>query len=181
MRENKKELEEYRKERKVKKHKWSKAGCEKQYDFNESVRDIFCVKLRKELAREFGENGIPSHVEDVVKEGESAIVDRNHKLKIADDYGFDALEVFEKEDLARNEKEEKKLKMLKKEAKEKKEKLQAGRRMRTAGFRERREATKGNGKNSNKEDVVCYRCDLKGHFARDCRVKSEKKNDKKRN
>ena len=178
-----KEIDFYRKERKAKKHKWSKVGCEKQFDFNESIKETFVVKLKNDLVKEFGERGVPRHLEDTIKEGEVQIDDRNHKLKIADALGFDALEVFEKEDLARDEKEEKKLKMLRKEAKEKKEKAQSSRRGRLGArgrFREGRDVRVNEKTNSNKDDVVCYRCDQKGHFARDCRVKQEGKAGKTR-
>ena len=51
--------------------------------------------------------------------------EHNHKLKIADEFGFDGLETFSKEELARNDKEEKKIKAMRKEKKEKEEKLRA--------------------------------------------------------
>ena len=63
----------------------------------------------------------------MIKEGEKEIDDQNHKLKIADKFGFPALDDFTKEDLARDEKEEKKIKALKKEKKEKEEKSRSRR------------------------------------------------------
>ena len=72
-------------------------------------------------------NGLPDRVEELIKKGEKEIDDQNHKLKIADEFGFRALEDFNKEDLARDEKEEKKLKGLRKEKKEKEEKSRARR------------------------------------------------------
>ena len=56
-------------------------------------------------------------MEDLIKKGGKWIDDRNHS--IADEYGFEALEHFEKDDLARDEKEEKKLMKIKREQKEK--------------------------------------------------------------
>ena len=53
--------------------------------------------------------------------------EHNYKLKIADEFGFDGLDTFSKEDLARNDKEEKKIKAMRKEKKEKEEKLRAKR------------------------------------------------------
>ena len=49
--------------------------------------------------------------------------DQNHKMKIADEFGFKALDEFLKEELARNAKEEKKIKRHRKEKKEREEKF----------------------------------------------------------
>ena len=44
-------------------------------------------KLRVELKKHFKEK-IPDKVKEIVKEGEVMIDDQNHKLKIADEFGF---------------------------------------------------------------------------------------------
>ena len=108
-------------EKKEKEFKFSKTGCKTQFKFNSKIRELFGDKLKFELKKHF-KNGLPEKVEELIKEGEKEIDDQNHKLKIADKFGFRALDDFNKEDLARDEKEEKKIKALRKEKKEKEEK-----------------------------------------------------------
>ena len=74
------------------------------------VKEIYSDKLRAELKASYGRRDIPTRVEDVVKEGEVKIDDQNHRLKIADEFGFKAVDEFEKDELARNPTEEKKIK-----------------------------------------------------------------------
>ena len=105
--------------------KWTKPGCKKQFEFNCKSRDLLCDELQWALEDTLGAGKLPAKVEDLIKEGRQLIDDRNHCLRIADEYGFEALEHFEKDDLARDEKEEKKLKKIKKEQKEKQEKKDA--------------------------------------------------------
>ena len=95
-----KQLEKFKENTRKKdkeKHKWSKAGCKKQFMFNTDVRETYSNKLRTELKAAFGKKGIPTKVEDVIKEGELKIDDQNHKLKIADEFGFKALDEFDKD------------------------------------------------------------------------------------
>jgi hypothetical protein len=77
--------------------------------------------MRLELKKHF-KDGLPPKIEDLIKEGEKEIDDENHKLKIANEFGYKAVKEFDKEDLARDEKEEKKIKRLRKEKKEREEK-----------------------------------------------------------
>ena len=148
---------------------------------------MFGEKLKVKLKRHF-KNGLPEKVEELIKEGEKEIDDENHKLKIANEFGFRALEDFTKEDLARNEKKEKKIKALRKEKKEKEEKSRSNRFNRSSrdGYRSFRESYRGFGdtfkdkkfedkrnskegdKFKNKEDTKCYNCQHFGHMARDC-------------
>ena len=128
--------EKTRKKEKVK-FKWTKTGCEKQHDFNEEVKEVYSEKLRSELRWHF-QGELPNKVEEIIKEGEKLIDDQNQKLKIADEFGFRALDEFVKEDLARNEKEEKKIKKLRKEKKEKEDKSKATRTRTYRSFRDRR-------------------------------------------
>ena len=116
--------------------KWNKAGCKKQFDFNCKSRDLLCDELQWALEDTLGADKLPAKVEDLIKEGRKLIDDRNHCLRIADEYGFEALEHFEKDDLARDEKEEKKLKKIKKEQKEKQEKKDAKKFKSTYGRRD---------------------------------------------
>ena len=88
-------LEKKEKEREF---KFSKPGCEKQYRFNTRIRELYGDKLRFELQKHF-KNGVPDKMEKLIKEGEKEIDDQNHKLKIADEFGFHALDDFDKEDL----------------------------------------------------------------------------------
>ena len=64
---------------------------------------------------------------------EKEIDDQNLKLKVADEFGFKAMEDFIKEDLARNEKEEK-IKALRKEKREREEKGGGKAGLRSFGF-----------------------------------------------
>ena len=84
------------------KFKFSKPGCEKQFKFNIKMKDRFGVDLKTELERCF----------------EKEIDEQNFKLKVADEFGFEAMEDFSKEDLARNKEEEKKIKVFRKEKKD---------------------------------------------------------------
>ena len=87
------------------KFKFTKVGCENQFKFNNNIRDISIDRMKVELRKHF-KNGLPAKVEELIKEGEKEIDDESHKLKIANDFGFKAVEEFTKEDLARNEGEE---------------------------------------------------------------------------
>ena len=88
-------------------------GIRKQHEFNKKVMESF-GKLRDEMEEAFS-GRIPENLEDTIKEGEDLLDERLHTLKIADEFGWPAVRVFEKEDLARNDKEEKKLGQLRKE------------------------------------------------------------------
>ena len=108
------------KKEKDKEFKITKIGCENQFKFNNKIKEISGEKMRVELKKHF-KNGLPPKVEELIKEGEKEIDYENHKLKIANEFGFKAVEDFVKEDLARDDKEEKKIKRLRKE-KEREEK-----------------------------------------------------------
>ena len=163
-----KKLEEKEKD---KKHKFTKPGCEKQFKFNEKVKEILCEKLSLELKKHF-RRGVPDKIEEMIKTGEKELDEQNHKLKIADEFGFDGLKTFSKEELARDDKEEKKLKAMRKEKKEKEDKLKT-RRGKDGGFRgyrERRFEDKKEDRSPRKakEDTKCFNCERYGHIARDC-------------
>ena len=111
----------FEKKEKEKEFKFTKLGCETQYKFNVKIKELFGEKLKVELKKHC-KNGLPEKIEELIKEGEKEIDEENHKLKIANEFGFRALKDFTKEDLARDEKEEKKIKVLRKEKKEKEEK-----------------------------------------------------------
>ena len=68
-------------------------------------------------------------------------------MKIANEFGFKAVEEFTKEDLARDEKEEKKIKLLRKEKKEKEEKSRSYRGIRSGrdGYRSFKDGYRGFG------------------------------------
>ena len=176
----------FEKKEKEKEFKFTKIGCETQYKFNVKVKELFGEKLKVEVKKHF-KKGLPEKVEELIKEGEKEIDDENHKLKIANEFGFRALEDFTKEDLARDEKEEKKIKALRKEKKEKEEKSRSNRFNRGSrdGYRGFRESYRGFGdtfkdkkfedkrnskedKFKSKEDTKCYNCQRFGHMARDC-------------
>ena len=106
---------------KEKKFKFSKSGWEKQFNFNSKIKDLFGDDLKVELQKHFKE-GLPEKIGGLVKEAEKEIDDQNLRLKIADEFGYKAMQDFIKEDLARDEKEEKKIKALRKEKKEREEK-----------------------------------------------------------
>ena len=94
----------------------SKSGCEKQFKFNLKMKDRFVGDLKSELENCF-DKVLPERVGSLVKEVEKVIDDQNLKLKIADEFGFDAMEEFGEEDLARNKEEDRKLKVFRKEKK----------------------------------------------------------------
>ena len=134
--------------------KFSKPGCEKQFKFNIKIKDRFGVDLKTELESCF-EKELPKEVESLVKEVEEEIDEQNVKLRIADEFGFEAMEDFNKEDLARNKEEEKKIKVFRKEKKD----------------REQRTVKKGTPKWFRKfrDDYNrCYSCWRLGHVAVDC-------------
>ena len=87
---------------KEKEFKFTKAGCERQYKFNEKMKDMFGDKLKNELKKHF-KNGLPDKVEEIIKEDEKELDEQNHKWKIADEFGFKSLDDFVKEDLARDD------------------------------------------------------------------------------
>ena len=74
---------------------WTKKGCETQFKFNNKVKDIAVDKMRVELRKHF--KTLPPKIEELIKEGEKEIDDGNHKLKIANEFGFKAVEEFIKE------------------------------------------------------------------------------------
>ena len=107
------------------KFKFSKSGCEEQFKFNIKMKDRFGDDLKAELERCFKKE-LPEGVESLVKEVKKEIADQNVKLKVADKFGFDAMEDFSKEDLARNKEEEKKIKVFRKEKKDRRKGCQEG-------------------------------------------------------
>ena len=136
------------------KFKFSKPGCEKQFKFNIKMKDRFGVDLKTELERCF-EKELPTGVKSLVEEVEKEIDEQNVKLKVADEFGFEAMEDFSKEDLARNKEEEKKIKVFRKEKKD----------------REQRTVKKGTPRWFRKfrDDYNrCYSCWELGHVTRDC-------------
>ena len=169
---------------------FTKRGCENQFKFNNKVKDITIDRMRAELQKHF--KTLPLKIDELIKEGEKEIDDGNHKLKIADEYGFKAVEEFAKEELARNAEEEKKIKRFRKEKKEREEKARGYRGFRggRSGFRgfgdSRHEyesrrgwdgsykdrrfdgAVRGSDKSDVFKDVKCYNCQGFGHVVRDC-------------
>ena len=140
------------------KFKFSKPGCEKQFKFNIKMKDRFGVDLKTELERCF-EKELPKGVESLVKEVEEEIDEQNVKLKIADKFGFEAMEDFNKEDLARNKEEEKKIKIFRKEKKDREQKTG-------------KKTTSGWGRKFRGNYDRCYSCWRLGHVAVDCTRKS---------
>ena len=68
---------------------FTKKGCENQFKFNNKVKDIAVDRMRVELRKHF--KTLPPKIDELIKEGEKEIDDGNHKLKIANDYGFKAV------------------------------------------------------------------------------------------
>ncbi len=71
---------------------FTKKGCERQFKFNNKVKDITIDRMKVELSRHF--RVLPPKIDDLIKEGEKEIDDGNHVLKVADNYGFKAAEEF---------------------------------------------------------------------------------------
>ena len=116
MKEQEKEMKRLKRKREEK-VVWKNKSCEFQYKYNDGVKDWIVEDLRRELERKFGDE-IPESLEEVVKKGEKLVDDRNFLVKMADELGWSAVGEFEKDELARDEKEEKKLAKLRKEFKE---------------------------------------------------------------
>jgi hypothetical protein len=139
------------------KFKFSKSGCKKQFKFNMKMKDRFVVDLKTELENCFDKE-LPEGVESLVKEVKKEIDDQNVKLKIADEFGFEAIEEFSNEDLARNQEEERKIKVFRKEKKD----------------RERKTVKKGKASGRGWKNLPpgvsrrCYSCLGVGHVATDC-------------
>ena len=87
----------FEKKEKEKDFKFTNEGCEKQYKFNDKMKDLFSDKLKSDLKKHF-KDGLPEKVEEIIKEGEKEFDEQNHKLKIADEFGFCSLADFIKED-----------------------------------------------------------------------------------
>ena len=139
------------------KFKFSKSGCKKQFKFNLKMKDRFVGDLKTELENCF-DKVLPEGVESLVEEVEKVIDDQNLKLKIADEFGFDAMEEFSNEDLARNREEERKIKVFRKEKKAREQKtVKKGR----ASGRGWKNLPPGVGRR-------CYSCSGVGHVAADC-------------
>ena len=177
------------KREKEKDFKFTNKGCEKQFKFNDKLKDTLVDNLKTELKKHF-KDGLPEKVEEIIKEGEKDVDEQNHRLKIADEFGFPSLRDFIKEDLARDDKEKKKLKALRKEKKEREEKSRARRggsyRSYGGGYRSVRDAFGGvssssprkrfgdkssgrdGAKTKDKDGMKCYNCQRFGHYARDC-------------
>ena len=136
--------------------KFSKPGCEKQFKFNIKMKDRFGVDLKTELEGCFEEKKLPKEIESLVKEVEEVIDEQNVKLKIADEFGFGAMRVFSKEELARNKEEEKKIKGFRKEKDENDRERKVRRRV----------------KNFSNAYVQCFNCLRQGHVARECSWRS---------
>ena len=77
----------FEKKEKEKEFNFSKVDCEVQFKFNGKMKELFGDKLKIELKKNF-KNGLPDRVEELIKKGEKEIDDQNHKLKIADEFGF---------------------------------------------------------------------------------------------
>ena len=154
------------------------------------MKDIAVDKMRVELCKHF--KTLPPKIEELIKEGEKEIDDGNHKLKIANNFGFKAVEEFVKDDLARNDEEGKKMKRFRREKKEREEKLRSYRGVRggRGGFRgfgegrqyggyaggsrssfvkDRKFDGGGLARDGDKsKDLKCFQCQGYGHMAREC-------------
>ena len=103
-----------------------------------------------------------------MKEVKKEIDDQNVKLKVADEFGFDAMEDFSKEDLARNKEEEKKIKVFRKEKKDREENaVKKGKVLWMRGVRGEGMSRWWKGYRKVLSDR-CYSCLGVGHVAADC-------------
>jgi hypothetical protein len=158
--------------------KLSKSGCETQFKFNIQMKDRFGDNLKVELKKHFKKE-LPEKVGGLVKEVEKEIDDQTLKLKVADKFGFKAMEDFIKEDLARNEKE-KKIKALRKEKRDREEEVGGkaglqgswfrgvGGRAKYFGLWESAGGARSGGKDVRGLGVKCFSCLGIGHVAKDC-------------
>ena len=145
------------------KFKFSKTGCEKQFEFNIKMKDRFGIDLKTELESCFEEK-LPAGVKSLVEEVEKEIDEQNVKLKVADEFGFEVMEDFSKEDLARNKEEERKIKIFRKEKRDREEKT-----VKKIPFGVRGEVMSRRRKGYRKALYDrCYSCFGVGHIAADC-------------
>ena len=91
-------------------HKFVDKGIEKQAEFIREVSNWVDDSLRTRLEAELGE--VPEHLKKVVESGEKLLADRLHLLRIADKFGWAAVQEFTSIELARTDSEEKKLKKI---------------------------------------------------------------------
>jgi hypothetical protein len=153
--------------------KWNKKGVEHQYNFNnKAIRAIENIGSGMEdFFHDQFDASPPDSLEDLVQQGKKLLVDRNHELKIVDEFDWEALETWNGEELARNEKEEKKLISIRKQYKDK----------RATGTKPDKDADskkpferRGRWQESNantsgrRTNVQCNACSGYGHYARDC-------------
>ena len=80
----------FEKKEEEKEFEFANKGCEKQFKFNCKIQDSWGDKLKVELKKHF-KDSLPEKVDKIIKEGEKEFDERNHQLKIADEFGFRGL------------------------------------------------------------------------------------------
>ena len=91
-------------------HTFTNSGIEKQAEFIREVGNWVEDSLKTKLEAELGE--VPKELKKVVETGEKLLAERLHLLRIADRFGWSAVQEFTSIELARTDSEEKKLKKI---------------------------------------------------------------------
>ena len=103
--------------------------------------------------------------------------DRFHLLKIADKWGWPAVEEFTEVELARNEQDAKKIKKI---MKANKARIGKAREVESKGGKQRRRASSNDyrreehGTEKKKDDRLCFSWNKPGHLSKDCRSQGAK-------
>ena len=91
-------------------HAFTNSGIEKQAEFIRVVADWVEDSLKTKIEAELGE--VPEQLKKVIETGENLLAERLHLLRIADRFGWGAVQEFTATELARTDEEEKKLKKI---------------------------------------------------------------------
>ena len=109
------QLEDLERRSKLREKRFTRGGTEKNVKFAEDVRKAYSVDMRSVCRRLFGPDGTPQAILDQLAVGDKLVEDRIVCMRVADEFGWAECEEFEKDEIARNEKEEKNIKRLWKE------------------------------------------------------------------